>query len=170
MDTVLTARAQKKAAQFVDWLVLQGLDRQIVCPAVELFAHALAGKKVRTVAPAPGAQDVIATYAEQYQILYKNKPVITPGSAACAARLTRQFDVALVQAITVLYFKDGDPFFAREGHPLWGIERAWPRLYRQHMKTSSTGTSRVMGCQHRPPCATTEAHHRRHLEDLGRPA
>jgi hypothetical protein len=169
METTLTARAQRKAAQFIDWLVMQGLDRKAASHAVETFAHGIAGKRVKTQAPATGAQEVIATYVECYQVLYRNKPIITPGAAACAARLARQFETELVKAIVGLYFKDGDPFSAKEGHPLWGVERAWPRLYRQHLKASTT-TTHVPGCQHRPPCATTDAHNRRYLDELGRPA
>ena len=125
--TTLTAAVIKRSAEFVDHLVLLGIDRGVAGPLVEDFAHSIAGKRPRKAVQDPNHALFVAIYSAKYREKYKSDPALPPGTYSVAARITKISKAEIIRAVMTRFF--ADPYYEKSGYSVFAFERAWPSLF-----------------------------------------
>jgi hypothetical protein len=167
---ILGPKAQREAARFIDWLVLQGVGHGLAAEAVQKFALTIAGKKAPD-ADAPAAS-MVTEYLRTFQALYFEKyremPVIQPKDYINAGKLLRQYGTTLCLQRLRDLAASTDPFHIKAGFTISTLVAQWNRL----TATAASAERRTSApaapsdCRHTPPCRNAIEHNQRALRDL----
>lgn len=160
-------KALRECARFVDWLIMQGIDRQAAVDQVNGFAERLVGKRPKKF----DAKDInlgeyIKFYIVEYTRLYREEPVIPPKEFALAALLLRKFGVQLCVDRTRALAVTKDPFFQKIGFSITSLYSQWNKL-----AAASAVDLRVAlpgapaDCRHVPRCRTAIDHNQKYVRD-----
>lgn len=133
MSLILGPKATTEASRFVDWLVMQGIDRAAATDAVLAFALKIAGKKAAVAPPVKlgeAQQQVFNEYDRLYMQAHNGEPP-KPVSAVEAIKVTKL--VKLVGADTVcarlrLLATSNDKWMLEDGFTLLALDKHWRKL------------------------------------------
>ncbi len=130
LKIILSASAQKKASRFVDWLVLQGVERTTASEAVLSFALDIAGKKPASASTEKNSRhsDALAHYFKLYESRYHEKPLLVEADHTALRDILKTASDAVVKERLEMFFSVDDKFISESGHKLTTLRSSWSRL------------------------------------------
>lgn len=171
-DVVIGKRALAEAAKFVDWLVLQGLPRDIASQGVKAFVTKVAGKKVLTKPDIAGSGNetraVLQKYIALYLALNKEEPLVTSIDAIQLAGLTKKYGRVLVETRLTVFAQCDDPFIRKLPFTIANVHRQWNALpmIERKMQAQVTYQAAPADCTHAPRCKTALQCSEQQMRDL----
>lgn len=165
---VLSARVVKHAGAFVDWLVLNGIDRGDAAEKVRLFAEAIAGKVPRAkTSNTANAGPAMELYVALFRERHREDPVVSPVDAVLLTNLVKKVGVDLVCRRLRVFAAWDDPFVRKLGFTIQVFARRWNQLAGLDHASDSSQRARPApaDCRHSPRCSTDQMHSDRQFED-----
>lgn len=164
---VLGPKAQAKAAQFVDWLVMNGMERTMAADKVRVFAEAIAGKKIRLQPEADTGTllPVVNYYQELYRAKYHENPIMKTYDFWVFKKLVASAGIDRVKRRMYALATTTDKFLSHLGFTPGTLYDRWTALAEiEHAVQRSAGAP--SDCRHTPRCQTAKEHSQKFLSDV----